>query len=199
MQGTALARMMQMVNFSLDSERGVLMDSKLEFFRPCYNFSIITWNNKQRVSNTTTFQHLVKSDYVKGHNCDVWHLWVPTGTYFTTQDSDTSPHPSLRSHLTDVWRKVSVMNSCGNCKHEAWEGHDCSRGSMQKRFYDNLSLVVLRAIEIYTCEKISHTHTHTHTHTYTHRDTHTHTGTHAHTGTHTHRCTHRHTDIHTHT
>jgi len=105
-------------------------------------------NNKQRVSNTTTFQHLVKSDYLKGHNCGIWHLWVPTGTYFTTQDSDISPHPSLRSHLTDVWRKVSVMNSCGNCKHEAWEGHDCSRGSMQKRFYDNLSLVVLRAIEI---------------------------------------------------
>lgn len=56
--------------------------------------SIITWNNKQRVSNTTTFQHLVKSDYLKGHNCGMWHLWVPTGTYFTTQASDISPHPT---------------------------------------------------------------------------------------------------------
>jgi len=71
MQDTALARTKQMLNFSLDSERGVLMDSKLEFFGPCYNFSIITWNNKQRVSNTTTFQLLVKIGYLKGHNCDM--------------------------------------------------------------------------------------------------------------------------------
>jgi len=179
MQDTALARTKQMLNFSLDSERGVLMDSKFEFFGPCYNFSIITWNNKQRVSNTTTFQHLVKSGYLKGHNCDMWHLWVPTGTYFTTQDSDVSPHPSL--------------NSCGNCKHEAWEGHDCSRGSMQKRFYDNLSLVVLRPIEIYTCDKISHIHTHKHRP----KDTHTHTGTHAYRYTHRH--THTDTQTYTHT
>ena len=58
--------------------------------------------------------------------------------------------------------KIQFENSLyGGTTNVAWESHGL-RGSMQRRFDEKLSLVVVLAIEIYTCDKISLSPTHIH-------------------------------------